>query len=189
MKKDFPFFEPFPAHVQSKFTKSANKSPKKFVITKFNMGIKKRRISRWFRIRWKSFEKIYQKKVISKMWQKYALFSLFTHVRQTCFAFNFFLVNFLSTFSTNSKSAWNSAFFDIFFGLKKKISRVIFALFENFEAKRAKNGSKNQKNLFSKCVLDFNFAPIKGSVFFIFVVPYCPCCSFLCFTLDSALVL
>jgi hypothetical protein len=28
--------------------------------------------------------------------------------------------------------------------------------------------SKNPKNLFSKCVLDFNFAPIQWSVFFIF---------------------
>jgi hypothetical protein len=45
---------------------------------------------------------------------------------------------------------------------------VILSLFENFEAKCAKNGSKNKKNLFSKCVLDFHFAPIKGSMFFIF---------------------
>ncbi len=46
---------------------------------------------------------------------------------------------------------------------------------KNFEAKRAKNGSKNQKKYF----VNVNFAPIKGSVFFIFykkvklVVPYC----------------
>jgi hypothetical protein len=32
-------------------------------------------------------------------------FSTFTHVRQTCFAYNFFLVHFLKTFSTNLKSA------------------------------------------------------------------------------------
>ncbi len=32
------------------------------------------------------------------------------------------------------KSAWNSAFFDTFLDFKKK----------NFEAKRAKNGAKNQ---------------------------------------------
>ncbi len=43
---------------------------------------------------------------------------------------------------------------------------VILALFVNFEAKRAKN-AKNTK-VFSKCLLDFNFAPITGSVFFIF---------------------
>jgi hypothetical protein len=62
-----------------------------------------------------------------------------------------------------------SAFFYFFNGLKisvilfKKIFFcLILALFEKFEAKRAKNGSKNQKNVFSKCVLDFNFAAIKG---------------------------
>jgi hypothetical protein len=33
----------------------------------------------------------------------------------------------------------------IFFDKKKKYFWVILALFENFEAKRAKNGSKNQK--------------------------------------------
>jgi hypothetical protein len=46
---------------------------------------------------------------------------------------------------------------------------VILALFANFEAECAKNGSKNQKNVFCKCVLDFIFAPIKGSVFFNFL--------------------
>ncbi len=35
----------------------------------------------------------------------------------------------------------------------------MLALFENFEAKLANNGLKNQKNLFSICVFDFNFAP------------------------------
>jgi hypothetical protein len=49
---------------------------------------------------------------------------------------------------------------------KKKKKIVILVLFSNFEAKRAKNGSNN---LFSKWVLDLNFAPIKGSVFFIFL--------------------
>ncbi len=52
--------------------------------------------------------------------------------------------------------------------LQKKILGVILGLFANFEAKCAKNGSKKSKNVFCKCVLDFNFAPIKGYVFFIF---------------------
>jgi hypothetical protein len=39
--------------------------------------------------------------------------------------------------------------------------------FENFEAKRTKKAQKI-KNRFSKCVLDLNFAPIKGSAFVIF---------------------
>jgi hypothetical protein len=69
-------------------------------------------------------------------------------------------------------------FFDIFLDFFKKIFFVTLALIENFEAKRAKNGSKNQKTYFV-CVLDFSFAPIKGSVFLIFykkkkfVVPNC----------------
>jgi hypothetical protein len=41
-------------------------------------------------------------------------------------------------------------------------------LFSNFAAKRAKNNTKNQKNISSKCVLDLNFSPIKESVFLIF---------------------
>jgi hypothetical protein len=45
--------------------------------------------------------------------------AFFRHV----FANNFFLVNFFKTFSTDSKSDWNSAFFDTFFNLKKKIFR------------------------------------------------------------------
>jgi hypothetical protein len=52
-------------------------------------------------------------------------FFTFTHVRQTCFAYN-------------------------------------------FEAKRAKNVTKNHKYVLSTCVFDLNFAPIKGSVFLIF---------------------
>jgi hypothetical protein len=68
---------------------------------------------------------------------------------------------------------------------QQKIFWIILALFANFEAERAKNGSKKIKNLFSKCVLDFNFAPIKGLVFFNFqkkvkfVVPYCTSTVFL----------
>ncbi len=142
----------------SRFLRICNQSSQKvlmrakffYFIEKFKMSIKKRRISSWFRIRWKSFEKMHQKKLCT--------FFAFTHVRQT---FQYFFTN----FSTDTKSAWNSAFFNIFFD-KKKFG-VILALFGNFEAKCAKNGKKKLKNLFSKCVLDFNFAPIKGSVFFI----------------------
>ncbi len=73
-KRFFLFLEQFPAHLQSKFTKSANK--RKNFFYKNNMGIKKGRISRWFRIRWKSFRKMHQKKLLTKTWRKYALFSL-----------------------------------------------------------------------------------------------------------------
>jgi hypothetical protein len=110
----------------SRFLRICNQSFKKVPIwqkkkkkfEKIEKGVKKRRISRWFRIRWKSFEKNYQKKVISKNVMEKCTFFTFTHVRQTCFAYNLFLVLLFTTFSTDSKSAWNSAFFDTFFYLK-----------------------------------------------------------------------
>ncbi len=61
------------------------------------------------------FLKNVQKKVISKNVMKICTFSTFTHVRQTCFAYNFIWVHFLKTFSSDLKSAWNSAFFYTFF--------------------------------------------------------------------------
>jgi hypothetical protein len=59
------------------------------------------------------------KKVISKNVTEICTFFTFPHVRQTCFAYNFFWMHFLTTFSTDSKSACNFAFFDNFFDLKK----------------------------------------------------------------------
>ncbi len=107
----------------SRFLRICSQSSKKvkiwpkqiFFFFLFEKGVKKRRISRWFQIRWKSFEKMYKKKVISKNVTEKCTFFTFTHVRQTCFAYNFYLVHFFTTFSTDSKSAWNSAFFDTFF--------------------------------------------------------------------------
>ncbi len=94
--------------------------PKNFFFEKIEKGVKKRRISRWFRIRWKSCEKMHQKKVIGKTsltnMSKSEKSAFFRHV----FANNFFWVNFFKTFSTDSKSAWNSAFFDTFSEFFKK---------------------------------------------------------------------
>ncbi len=53
----FLFFDPFFAHLASKFEKSANMTFKIFFFEKIKKGIKKRRISRWFQIRWKNFQK------------------------------------------------------------------------------------------------------------------------------------
>ncbi len=51
-----------------------------------------------------------------------------TLVRQTCFAYNFFLVHIFTTFSTDSKS--NSAFFDIFlYFFAKKLVLGYFGTF------------------------------------------------------------
>ncbi len=52
---------------------------------------------------------------------------------------------FFKTFSMDLKSARNSAFFDIFFDLKKKF-QVILVLFSNFEADTQKMAPKNHAN-------------------------------------------
>jgi hypothetical protein len=50
-KKRFPFFLPLYPHLPSQFVKNDNRTPQ---IKKCNMGIKKRRIWCWLRIRWRS---------------------------------------------------------------------------------------------------------------------------------------
>jgi hypothetical protein len=53
----------------------------------------------------KKFLKNAHKKVISKNVTEIYTFFTFTHVRQTCFAYNFFLVHSFTTFSMDSKSS------------------------------------------------------------------------------------
>ncbi len=92
---------------------------------------------------------MHHKKVISKNVTEKSPFSLFTHVRQTCFAYNFFLVHFLQLFRRIQNQLEILRFlisFQSFF--QKKFFWVILALFANFEAERAKNGSKNPKTYF-----------------------------------------
>ncbi len=107
------------------------KWPKKnFFLTKIKKDIKKRRISRWFQIRWKNCKKMYQKKVTRKAsltnMSKSEKSAYFRHV----FANNFFWVHFFQTFSTESKSAWNSAFFDTYIEFFNK--KIFFALISTF---------------------------------------------------------
>jgi hypothetical protein len=63
---------------------------------------------------------------------------------------NFFLVQFFWFFDT---------FFDFF---KKNLLWVILVLFSNFDCKCAGNGSKSRKIFFYECILEFNYATIKG---------------------------
>jgi hypothetical protein len=125
--------------------------PKKFFFWKIKKGVKKCRISHWFRIRWKNCEKMHKKKVISKTsLTNMSKSEFFRYV----FATNFFLVHFFKTFSTDLKSAWNCTFFDTFFDLNKKnIFKVILVLFSNFDCKCAGNGSKKRKIFFYECIL------------------------------------
>jgi hypothetical protein len=87
------------------------------------------------------------KKVISKNVMELCTFLTFTHVRQTCFAFNFFLLHFLQLFQ-RIRNQREILRFLISFMIKKKNVGVILALFANFEAKCTKNGPKNQKTYF-----------------------------------------
>ncbi len=94
--------------------------PKKDFIQKFNLVINKTQNFTLIPNPLRKFRKNAQKKVICKNVTEICTFVTFTHVRQTCFAYNFFSVHFLTIFSTDLKSAYYSAFFDIFFNLKKK---------------------------------------------------------------------
>ncbi len=142
------------------------------------MGIKKRRISLWYRFRSKSCEKMHPNKVICKNVVEICTFFTFTHVCQTCFAYNFFCVHFLTIFSNRFEIGMK---FCIFWYLFRFFSKNYFFLviLVLIESQTRKKRLKKSKNVFCKCVLDFNFAPIKGSVFLIFfkkvkfVVPYC----------------
>ncbi len=112
---------------------------------KLNMGVKKRRISRWFRIRWKSFEKRHHKKVIGKnVTEKALFFLLFTHFCQIFFAYNFCWCIFVQLFQ-RIRNQREILRFLISFLIKKKNLGVLLALFANFDAQRAWNSSKNQK--------------------------------------------
>ncbi len=67
-----------------------------------------------------------------------------------------FCVHFFQTFSTDSKSAWNSAFFDTHTEfLNEFFLLLLLALFVYFDCKCTQNGSKNI-NPFYECVLEFN---------------------------------
>ncbi len=102
---------------------------------------------------------MHQKKVISKTsltnMSKSEKSTYFRHV----FANNFFFVNFFKTFLTDSKSAWNSAFFDTHIEfLKEKNFFALISTFFYFDCKRL----KKRKIFFYECVLEFNYATIKG---------------------------
>ncbi len=109
------------------------------------------------------------KKVISKNVTEICTFFTFTHVRQTCFAYNFcfgaFFLTFFNGFEISVKFCvfWHLLWF---FHPKNFLGHIstFFKLWRQMRKKRL----KKSKNVFSKCALDFNFALIKGSVLFIF---------------------
>jgi hypothetical protein len=90
---------------------------------------------------------MHPKKVISKNVTEICTFFTFIHVGQTCFACNFFWCIFLQLFQRIGNQREILRFL-ISFLIKKIKIWVVLALFSNFEAKCAKNGSKNQKTYF-----------------------------------------
>jgi hypothetical protein len=110
-----------------------------------------------------SVEKVLKKctkKVISKNVRGICIIFTFTHVRQTCFAYNLFLVHFLKTFSKNSKSAQNYGFLISFLIFSKKIGHI--STFLKLRSQTRKKRLKKSKNIFCKCVLVSIFHPSKG---------------------------
>ncbi len=120
-----------------------------------------------------------QKKLLVKNVMEKCTFFTFTHVRQTCFAYNFFCAFFHNFFNRVEISVKFCVFWHLFEFFQKKFFLGHISTFFKLWRQTRKKRLKKSKNVFSKCVLDFNFAPIKASVFFIFkkkvkfVVPYC----------------
>jgi hypothetical protein len=134
IKKGFHYSEPFCAHLHTKFRKSSNKREKFFIQT-FNMGIKQRRTSRWFRIRWKGFKKMH-KKVISKNVTEYELFSLLLMFAKFVLLITFcpFSTNFFNPFEISMKFSGLWYLYNI--SNKKFLGHI--TIFLSFEAKRTK---------------------------------------------------
>jgi hypothetical protein len=97
------------------------------------------------------------------------------HISVT-FLLKAFFGAFFKTFKADSKSAWNSVFFDSHIEFLKKL--LLLALFVNFDCKCGGNGSKKRNNLFFINV-SYNFIrqPSKGlhNQVVKIVVPFSPC--------------
>ncbi len=156
VKKVFQLVEPFLANLQStssnKFSYMYSMTPK-FLMFFFGIWVFKiRRILRWFQICVNNWKKVHTEKVICKILlqvssieeEKLRFFTLF-------FGYNIFV----SKFFTFSQQFWNQhkilCCFDTHIQiLQRKSFYVILALFWNFKARFARNGSKLWKTYFIK---------------------------------------
>ena len=122
---------------------------KKFFLTKSKKVSKNAEFHADFESVKKGFKKLYQKKVISKNVTEKCTFFTFTHVRQTCFAYNFFCAFFHNFFNGFEISVKFCVFWHLFWFFSTKIFlKVILVLFSNFDCKCAGNGSKKRKIIF-----------------------------------------
>jgi hypothetical protein len=126
-----------------------------------------------FHADFKSIEKVLKKctkkKLLAKTWRKNALFSLLLMFVKLVLLITFFGAFFYNFFNGFKISVKFCVFWHLFRFFQKKIFFLghISTFFELWSQTRKKRLKKSKK-VFFKCVLDFNFAPVKGSVFFIF---------------------
>jgi hypothetical protein len=161
----------------SRFLRICSQSSKKVLIwpKNFFFVTKSKKVSNnaEFHADFESVEKVLKKcakkKLLAKTWRKNALFSLLLMFVKLVLLITFFWCIFSQLFQRIRNQREILRFFKTFFDFFKKnyflghIS-TFFKLWSQTRKKRL----KKSKNVFCKCVLDFNFAPIKGSVFFIF---------------------
>jgi hypothetical protein len=89
---------------------------------------------------------MFQKKLLTKTWRKNALFSLLLMFVKLVLLITFFGAFFHNLFNGFEISVKFCVFLHLFgFFSKNFFLKAILVFFSNFEAKRAKNGSKNQK--------------------------------------------
>ncbi len=96
----------------------------------------------------KVLKKCTKKKLLAKTWRKNALFSLLLMFVKLVLLITFLCAFFHNFFNGFEISVKFCIFWHLFRFFKKKNFQVIFVLFSNFEAKRARNDSKNQKTYF-----------------------------------------
>jgi hypothetical protein len=117
----------------------------------------------------KVLKKCFKKKLLAKTWRKNAIFSLLLMFVKLVLLITFFGCIFSQLFQRIRSQREILRFLTPFLIFFQKIFflghiSIFFKLWSQTRKKRL----KKSKNVFSKCVLDFNFATIKGSVFFIF---------------------
>ena len=167
VKKVFQLVKPFLANSNSTssniYSYMYSMTPKFFLFFFDIWVFKIRRISRWFQICGNNRKKIHPEKVICQ-----TLLQVSSIEEENLWFFTLFLaVTFLlANFSHLSKQFRNQRkilrCFDTHIQiLQIKNSYVILALFWNFKALFARNGSKFLKNVFYKSVVELLFTPIK----------------------------
>ncbi len=119
---------------------------KKVFSQKINTGWKKRKIWRWFESGQKVAKLFLQKKILTLLWTNFVLIHLLVLWAKDPLALD--SVTFLQTFSSNSKSASNSVFFDTHIELPCQICCwVILALYATFKQNTHERARKKVNNL------------------------------------------